>query len=91
MFPSPVTGTMYHPDTAGRIHKRLLKDAGIEHVRFHNLRHTAATMMLEMGINPRIVQEELGHADIETTLGTYSHVIQDLHKDVAEKKDKLKL
>ena len=62
-----------------------------EDMNLHRFRHTAATMMLEMGINPRVVQEELGHADIETTLGTYSHVIQDLHKDVAEKKDKLKL
>jgi len=39
MFPSPVTGTMYHPDAAGRIHRKLLKEAGIEPVRFHDLRH----------------------------------------------------
>jgi integrase len=39
MFPSPVTGTMYHPDAAGRIHRKLLREAGIEPVRFHDLRH----------------------------------------------------
>ena len=61
-----------------------------EHMNLHRFRHTAATMMLEEGINPRIVQEELGHADIKTTLGTYSHVIPSLHKDVAKAKDALR-
>lgn len=40
MFPSPVTGGMYGPDCVGRIHQKLLKRAGIEHIRFHDLRHT---------------------------------------------------
>lgn len=60
-----------------------------EHMNLHRYRHTAATMMLEVGINPRVVQEELGHSDIKTTLGTYSHVIRELHQDVAEKKDEM--
>lgn len=58
-------------------------------MNLHRYRHTAATMMLEAGINPRVVQEELGHSDIKTTLGTYSHVIRELHQDVAEKKDEM--
>lgn len=61
-----------------------------EHMNLHRFRHTAATMMLEEGINPRVVQEELGHADIKTTLGTYSHVIPSLHKEVAKVKDSLR-
>ena len=40
MFPSPVTGSMYHSDAAGRIHRKLLKEAGIEPVRFHDLLHS---------------------------------------------------
>lgn len=60
-----------------------------EHMNLHRFRHTAATMMLEAGINPRVVQEELGHADIKTTLGTYSHVIPSLHKEVAQAKNAL--
>lgn len=61
-----------------------------EHMNLHRFRHTTATMMLEEGVNPRIVQEELGHADIKTTLGTYSHVIPSLHKEVAKVKDSLR-
>ncbi len=39
MFPSPKTGEMYHPDSVVNIHKKILKDAGLEHIRFHDLRH----------------------------------------------------
>ena len=39
MFPSPKTGGMYHPDSVVNIHKKILKDAGLEHLRFHDLRH----------------------------------------------------
>lgn len=67
------------------------KNLSTEHMNFHRYRHTAATMMLEAGINPRVVQEELGHSDVKTTLGTYSHVIKPLHQEVAKVKDSLKL
>ena len=74
-------------------YRNFLKRNGLplEHMNLHRFRHTAATVMLEEGINPRVVQEELGHADIKTTLGTYSHVIPSLHKEVAKAKDALKL
>jgi integrase len=39
MFPSPVTGEMYHPDSVVKLHEKILKDAGLEHIRFHDLRH----------------------------------------------------
>ena len=53
----------------------LLKKVGLPRVPFHNLRHTAATLLLSQGVHPKLVQELLGHADIATTLNIYSHVI----------------
>ncbi len=56
--------------------KRLLWRAGLPHaVRFHNLRHTCATLLLSRGVPPKLVQELLGHAKIAITLDTYSHVL----------------
>jgi integrase len=54
---------------------RLLKDARLPHIRFHDLRHTCATLLLAQGTHPKYVQELLGHATIAITLDTYSHVM----------------
>jgi integrase len=53
----------------------LLKRAGLPHMRFHDLRHTCATLLLSRGVHPKFVQELLGHATIAITLDTYSHVM----------------
>jgi integrase len=53
----------------------LLKRAGLPHIRFHDLRHTCATLLLACNVHPKYVQELLGHANIAITLDTYSHVI----------------
>jgi integrase len=47
-------------------------------LRFHDLRHTCATLLLKQGVNPKFVQDLLGHADISLTLNTYSHVLPDM-------------
>ena len=86
MFPSPVTGKLYGPDCIGRLHKTLLKKAGItENIPFHGLRHLCATIMLMKGINVKVVQKILGHKDITTTLNIYSHVMASSAKDAADK------
>ena len=54
-------------------------------IRFHDLRHTAATLMLLEGIHPKVVQERLGHATISMTLDTYSHVLPTMQADAAER------
>jgi integrase len=61
--------------------KKLLKKAGLPDIRFHDLRHSAATMLLGMGIHPKIVQERLGHHDIGTTMNIYSHVLPNMQED----------
>lgn len=73
MFPSPKTGEMYHPDSVVNLHKKLLKDAGLEHIRFHDLRHTFATMALQNGVDVKTVSSMLGHYDAGFTLRTYTH------------------
>ncbi len=55
--------------------ERILKRTGLPHIRFHDLRHTCATLLLSKGVHPKFVQELLGHATISITLDTYSHVI----------------
>jgi integrase len=56
----------------------LLKRAGLPHIRFHDLRHTCATLLLSKGVHPKFVQELLGHASIAITLDTYSHVMPEM-------------
>lgn len=61
----------------------LLKRAEIPTLRFHDLRHTAATLLLSKGVHPKIVQERLGHAQIGVTLDIYSHVLPSMQKEAA--------
>ena len=86
LFPSPVTGGMYGPDCVGRIHKKLLKRAGIEEcVRFHDLRRTFATMALQNGVDIKTVSGMLGHYSAEFTLDVYTNVTKEMQKDAAKK------
>ena len=71
MFPSPLTGEMYHPDSVVNLHKKILKDAGLEHLRFHDLRHTFATTALQNGVDVKTVSSMLGHFDAGFTLRAY--------------------
>jgi integrase len=65
--------------------KRLCDDAGVRPARLHDARHTAATLLLQHGVAPRVAMQVLGHSQISLTLGTYSHVIPELATDAAEK------
>lgn len=65
----------------------LLKRAGLPRVRFHDLRHTAATLLLEHSINPKVVSEMLGHSHVSVTLGIYSHVMPHMQQQAADAMD----
>ncbi len=67
----------------------LLKRAGLPAIRFHDLRHTAATLLLAQGVHPKIVQERLGHSQISLTLDTYSHILPGMGREAASKLDAL--
>jgi len=65
--------------------KKAIRDLELPDIRFHDLRHAHATLLLQAGVNPKVVQERLGHSQISLTLDTYSHVIPSLQRDAAEK------
>ena len=67
------------------IHKKILKDAGLEHLRFHDLRHTFATLALQNGVDVKTVSSMLGHFDAGFTLRTYTHVTRQMQESAAEK------
>ena len=69
--------------------KPLLKRAKLPDIRFHDLRHTSATLLLSQGVHPKVVQERLGHSQISVTLDTYSHVLPTMQVEAAGKFDQL--
>jgi integrase len=83
IFPSTI-GTPIEPRNLYRHFRRLLDRAGLPAIRFHDLRHTSATLLLECGVHPKVVQERLGHSSINLTLDTYSHVAPHMQRRAAD-------
>lgn len=84
LFPSPLTEEMYHPSSVVNLHKKILKDAGLEHIRFHDLRHTFATTALQNGVDVKTVSSMLGHYDAGFTLRTYTHATRQKQDEAAQ-------
>jgi integrase len=83
------TGGHLHPNVLYRRYAALIARADVPVIRFHDLRHTSATLMLAEGVHGKIVQERLGHANIAMTLDLYSHVSADMQRDAADRLDAL--
>jgi integrase len=86
VFPD-LHGGYFNPVHLSRLFWQLLQKAGIPHMHFHDLRHSAATILPGMGVNMKAVQERLGHSDISIMLGIYGHLLPTMQQDVADKWD----
>jgi integrase len=76
-------GSPLRPNTVSRAFERLARPLGFQGIRFHDLRHAHATLMLQQGIHPKIVSERLGHNSVAITLDLYSHVLPGLQEAAA--------
>ncbi len=84
VFSNVLGGFLAESSLRYHFHK-LLKSAGLPRMRFHDLRHSAATILLGMGVHPKVVQELLGHSSIAMTMDTYSHVLPSMQKEAMGK------
>jgi integrase len=70
-----------------RAFHRLLEVSGTQRIRFHDLRHTHASLLLVRGVHPKVVSERLGHASIVITLDTYSHLMPTMQEEAVREFD----
>ncbi len=77
-------GTPLWPQTVTARFKALAESLGLPTIGVHGLRHSAATWMISSGVNPRVVQQRLGHSNVSITLGLYTHVLPGHDRDAAE-------
>ena len=84
-----IYGGYTEPSNLHESFKKLLKSAELPNIRFHDLRHSAATILLSMGVHPKVVQELLGHSNISMTMDIYSHVLPSMQHEAMSKLDNL--
>ena len=80
-----LTGTHLRPNHVYDEFKKILKGAGLPAIRFHDLRHSTATMLLGLGVHAKVVQEMLGHAQTSMTMDIYSHVLPGMQLDAVHR------
>jgi len=74
-------GNPIDPSALSHTFHKLVKQAGLEGVRFHDLRHTFASLMLMRGAKPKVISEALGHSSVAFTMDVYSHIIDGMQED----------
>ena len=81
VFGSLEGNPLYPPPMLSHEFGRIAKQAGLENVRFHDLRHTFASLMFLRGAKPKVISEALGHASVAFTMEVYSHIIEEMQSD----------
>ncbi|MEX2355620.1 MAG: tyrosine-type recombinase/integrase, partial [Thermaerobacterales bacterium] len=89
VFTTPIGTPVNQSNIRNRHFYDLLDAAGLPRMRFHDLRHTCATLMLQAGVQPKVVQETLGHSTIAMTIDLYSHVMPSIQKEAATRMNDL--
>jgi integrase len=87
VFPNTIGGYADYANLMSRHFKPLLKKASLPDIRWHDLRHSCATLLLGRGVHPKLVQHLLGHASITMTLDRYSHWIPSMGRHAADGMD----
>lgn len=78
-------GNAYYPETPYLWFRSFLKKNNLRYIRFHDLRHTSATLLINQGVHAKIISERLGHASITTTMNVYGHALQSADREAANK------
>ena len=87
MFANTVGCPHHATDIRAEWWRTFVKRAGLPYIRFHDLRHTAATLLLSRGVNVKVVSKMLGHSNIAITLSIYGHVLPHMQQHAADTMD----
>jgi integrase len=88
VFATEVGTPLHRSDVLRALHRHLAA-AGLPPMRFHDLRHACASLLLAQGVHPRVVMETLGHSTIGQTMDVYTHVLPTLQRDAATRMDEV--
>jgi integrase len=89
IFPNHVGKPLDYRNVARRVFDKALDQAGLRRIRFHDLRHTYAALMISLGCNIKWLQRQMGHASLTTTMDTYGHILPDVEEHIGGRLDAL--
>lgn len=87
VFPTPLGEAMRRSNFARRVWAPAVRRAGVDGLRFHDLRHTAVALAIGQGAHPKALQERMGHSSVTVTLDRYGHLYQGLDGQIADALD----